>query len=696
MQDAEILFEKNLAAFKQHNPHVHKYLVGHRPVSKLVFDESGNPEILKNGNAVFGYRARAHADALVQKFKDFPTTIALTPPELGRFDRFGNRFLKKLLIQARTNAISFAKGAPNGQCFFFLIFGIDLGLHIDPLVDAVSPVFLQIIDPDLDNLHHSLHVYPWHALFERMEKGGGGVFVTIDEPIDIVMNQIQRVVTEHNPAAFDGTKIFTYGDPERAQAVAQSLLLNAPLMYLPGFMLDETLMMKNSYLNLHNPPNRIFVRTEEPVLSTPVFVVGAGPSLDDDLDFIKKHADSAIIITTGTAIRSMLVNGIVPDFHVEMENIHVFSSINQLAREFDLSPVCLVTTTSIEPHIVPFFDNVIYYFREGISPHPLYCRNERQSLRVSGPLVVNASFSLALDIGASEIYMLGTDFGSRGDGLDHARDNVLFTDNAIVGYTRKYETRVPANFEGQFFASEDFLSGLKVIRETIAFFGADRRIVNCSNGARVEGAKPIRSGELQLKGSPEAKRHDLTRVSERTVVMDSDWFRASWNESRLIEEIERFVTRAKELLGNPDAYTDLRYLLAFMELTNRTVEYTMADSKLALNSSAAAIIVMFRGTLDSILICVRHYLGRIDDHDKRRLLGSFIANELAGILDEMRDMALATINDPSAILPAKAGGDWEKEDFVQEAYYTWGNVSRNADCPCGSGKRYKHCHGQLS
>ena len=27
---------------------------------------------------------------------------------------------------------------------------------------------------------------------------------------------------------------------------------------------------------------------------------------------------------------------------------------------------------------------------------------------------------------------------------------------------------------------------------------------------------------------------------------------------------------------------------------------------------------------------------------------------------------------------------------------TWGNVGRNAMCPCGSGKKYKHCHGRLN
>lgn len=26
---------------------------------------------------------------------------------------------------------------------------------------------------------------------------------------------------------------------------------------------------------------------------------------------------------------------------------------------------------------------------------------------------------------------------------------------------------------------------------------------------------------------------------------------------------------------------------------------------------------------------------------------------------------------------------------------TWGKVSRNASCPCGSGKKFKHCHGRV-
>jgi len=27
---------------------------------------------------------------------------------------------------------------------------------------------------------------------------------------------------------------------------------------------------------------------------------------------------------------------------------------------------------------------------------------------------------------------------------------------------------------------------------------------------------------------------------------------------------------------------------------------------------------------------------------------------------------------------------------------TWGKVGRNEECPCGSGKKYKHCHGRYA
>ena len=43
--------------------------------------------------------------------------------------------------------------------------------------------------------------------------------------------------------------------------------------------------------------------------------------------------------------------------------------------------------------------------------------------------------------------------------------------------------------------------------------------------------------------------------------------------------------------------------------------------------------------------------------------------------------------------PATAATPPEKIDPKDPT--TWGKVQRNAPCPCGSGKKYKHCHGRF-
>ena len=35
------------------------------------------------------------------------------------------------------------------------------------------------------------------------------------------------------------------------------------------------------------------------------------------------------------------------------------------------------------------------------------------------------------------------------------------------------------------------------------------------------------------------------------------------------------------------------------------------------------------------------------------------------------------------------------EGFDETDQSTWGNPGRNDACPCGSGKKFKHCHGAL-
>ena len=45
----------------------------------------------------------------------------------------------------------------------------------------------------------------------------------------------------------------------------------------------------------------------------------------------------------------------------------------------------------------------------------------------------------------------------------------------------------------------------------------------------------------------------------------------------------------------------------------------------------------------------------------------------------------------ASLVPANGDGA-EQRDPNNPA--SWGKVGRNEDCPCGCGKKFKHCHGK--
>jgi preprotein translocase subunit SecA len=51
---------------------------------------------------------------------------------------------------------------------------------------------------------------------------------------------------------------------------------------------------------------------------------------------------------------------------------------------------------------------------------------------------------------------------------------------------------------------------------------------------------------------------------------------------------------------------------------------------------------------------------------------------------------------PEGAAPVETAAATPKADFDENDQATWGNPARNEACPCGSGKKFKHCHGKLT
>ncbi|UWQ37187.1 preprotein translocase subunit SecA [Leisingera aquaemixtae] len=96
---------------------------------------------------------------------------------------------------------------------------------------------------------------------------------------------------------------------------------------------------------------------------------------------------------------------------------------------------------------------------------------------------------------------------------------------------------------------------------------------------------------------------------------------------------------------------------------------------------------LFESMLDSLREEVSQQLSRVrpmTEEEQQQMLMEMAARQAA-----MQKLAAAPA-------PAEAAAEEPVPGFAEDDPSTWGNPSRNDKCPCGSGKKFKHCHGSLA
>ncbi|WP_298294882.1 preprotein translocase subunit SecA [uncultured Litoreibacter sp.] len=95
---------------------------------------------------------------------------------------------------------------------------------------------------------------------------------------------------------------------------------------------------------------------------------------------------------------------------------------------------------------------------------------------------------------------------------------------------------------------------------------------------------------------------------------------------------------------------------------------------------------LFESMLDGLREDVSQKLSRVvplTEEQQQEMIQQFMAQQQA-----QEAGATAAAADPEPVAALAKG-------FDENDRSTWGNPGRNAPCPCGSGKKFKHCHGEL-
>ncbi|SVD21164.1 uncharacterized protein METZ01_LOCUS374018, partial [marine metagenome] len=300
---------------------------------RLEVDEDGVADTEFNDQYFYNKKTEQYVADQLRAFWKNPSRICLNTLSPESFDEYSGKFLHNLLLRSTELEMEFAPSAVTEETYFLLIFGVGLGGHIDPLVERINCHVLMLVEPNLEFIYHSLEVYDWAALFERFEERNGTVKILIGGNPDGLAMEIRVTVRNSNPCSLDGMYVFSHYNNAVFVQTSLIVLRDRDLMLSGlGFVDDEIMMIKNAHASLYPGTAQVYLRPTASPVGLPVFIVGSGPSLDRDMPFLKKNADKAIILSCGSAIRPLLVNGIVPDFLIEVENLDVYRQIEQVAE----------------------------------------------------------------------------------------------------------------------------------------------------------------------------------------------------------------------------------------------------------------------------------------------------------------------------------------------------------------------------
>lgn len=248
-------------------------------------------------------------------------------------------------------------------------------------------------------------------------------------------------------------------------------------------------MLKNLFSNAKYLCNGYHISQLVEVIprDVPGIVVAAGPSLNKNIQELKRAKGKAFIIAVDTAIKPLLQAGIVPDMFAVIDGMKPLGLVNkEEARK-----IPLFTTLNAAPEILEyqtgmkFFSNEGYRFAEKI----LQKSGCKTAIVASGGSVATNAFSLLYKIGIDTIILVGQDLAytnnkSHADGTFHDEMQEEDTSRFIM-IEGNVEEKVPTRTNLKIFL-DWYVNAIKEAKK----YSENFRVINATEGgAKIQGTE---------------------------------------------------------------------------------------------------------------------------------------------------------------------------------------------------------------
>ncbi len=623
------LVERNFKAFAQFaHPEAAQRLRDHKPISKLVRNSDGDWDVEFRGELLYGPGGKAKAEKMAEQVKANPSTrFKLSPLSTRTLDRGAGEYLYHLMKRATDEGITFNEYPTSDEGYHVISFGLGLGYHLPNLIEMTQCESLAIVETNLDFLYHSMAVMDWAPLLERNK---GWPFVSMATEAHAISESIRGHCRVSNPTSVDGGLVVTAYHNDAMEQAKRELMRDAAMIMMGlGFLVDEAEMARASYLNLCQGDDYRLFRQRYDRINVPAFIIGSGPSIDQDLDVIKELQDQAVIFACGTSSRILLANGIKPDFMLLLENGEVpYGAMEKVAQHYDVGDAVMIASNTVSQKIKSLCKETVFFIRPSLCPYPVFVPGPEYTLNNPGPTVVNTGLGAALGLGFRELYLFGVDLGSRDKDRHHSNHSAYVKkegdkDEEVLPFDATFDHPAVGNFGGVIFTE----TIMEWTRDTLAKAAADNTskavIYNCSDGARIDHTIPKASEAIEFSITPEAKKAALAQIMDHLPKAKPEDAMKKWQAADGLGQIKALCARIKEQAAT------------FPESSNAFIR-TMLPILLTDHNRIPSFGEFFiRGSVFMGMAATDYYVRRVVGDEKRERFETLVCEEMGRFTDNI-------------------------------------------------------------
>jgi hypothetical protein len=463
---------------------------------------------MESGASIYPGDPGEHARAQVEAFRAEPMVwrSKFMAKDVLQMERTLHPRLVNEVMEVLTDR---AEPAPAGLPEFvntLFVFGLGLGYHLPALLQAADVRHLCIVEPDADLFHASLYTVEWTALAEHFARPGYSLQLVVDRSAAEAVADMDGWLDSIGGFNLVESFIFQHLGGEVLTQTLDGLLNVVLPRYTSalGYFDDERVGLAHTVANVEagRPVLASGVEQTRSWIDRPAWVVANGPSLDDAVGFLRENRSSAVVISCGTALGSLVRAGIRPDIHVEMERTRpVVEWIEQATTREDRDRILMVGMNTVHPDAFDLFPRSVMIAKPNdIGSAWMDRRNSEGTplprVHESNPTVGNLGIATAAFLGFRDITIFGMDLGFPENGQHHSKHSVHYRVGARHRDTLGvYRVDDPANPRGK-----GNFGG--VVRTTPVYVGASRavgrmamryphlRLRNTANGLIMPGAEP--------------------------------------------------------------------------------------------------------------------------------------------------------------------------------------------------------------